>query len=110
MRLGFRVSGFVFRDDNADGVHDVDEDDDGDDVDVDVDVDDMGGNEGVNFRHPSAQIDDTENLTKHWPCPVKRHFPGQHIRPGRICICISKYENMFPYVNICMYLCKYLVA
>ena len=72
--------------------------DDADDVDVDVDdvvfvvvvvvVDDdddeMSRHEGVNFRHPSAQMDDTENLTKHWPCAVKTHFPGQHIRPGRI--------------------------
>ena len=40
-------------------------------------------NEGKN-RHPFAQTDDTGNLTKHWPCAVKTHFPGQHIRPGRI--------------------------
>ena len=47
----------------------------------------MSGHEEVNFRHPSAQMDDTENLTKHWPCEVKVHFPRQHIRPGRIHMC-----------------------
>ena len=26
---------------------------------------------------------DIPNLIKHWPCAVKTHFPGQHIRHGR---------------------------
>ena len=59
-------------------------DDNDDEEEEDDDVDEMNGNQGVNVRHPSAQMDDTENLTKHWPCAVKTHFPGQHIRPGRI--------------------------
>ena len=29
-------------------------------------------------------MDDTENLTKHWPCAVKTHFPGQHTSAGRM--------------------------
>ena len=60
------------------------DDDDGDDD--DDDDDEISRNEEIDFRHPSAQMDDTENLTKHWPCAVKTHFPWQHIRPGRNCI------------------------
>ena len=59
-------------------------------------------NEEVNFRHPSAQMDDTENLTNHWPCAVKTCFPGQHIRPGRI----NKY--IYIYIYICIYIYIYL--
>ena len=43
----------------------------------------MTKNEGETFRHPFGQTDDMENLTKHWPCAVKTHFPGQHTRSGR---------------------------
>ena len=57
-----------------------------DDDDDDDDVDEMSRNEELDFRHPSAQMDDMENLTKHWPCAVKTPFPWQHIRPGRIII------------------------
>ena len=55
-------------DDNHDDVdHDDDadhDDDNHDDVD-DVDLDKMSRHEEVNVHHPSAQMDDTENLTKH---------------------------------------------
>ena len=54
--------------------------DDGDDGDDDDDDDEMR----ETIRHPFAQTDDMGNLTKHWPYAVKTHFPGQHIRPGRI--------------------------
>ena len=55
--------------------YDADDDDDDDD--------EISRNEGVFFCHPSAHMDDTENLTRHCPCAVKTHSPGQHIRPGR---------------------------
>ena len=51
-----------------------DDDDDGDD-------DDEEEEEG-NSRQP-LELDDIPNLTRHWPCAVKTHFPGQHTRPGR---------------------------
>ena len=44
-----------------------------------------------------AQMDDTENLRKHWPCAVKTNFPGQHIRPGSIYIYIYIYIYSFFY-------------
>ena len=76
----------MYVDDDVD-VDDVDVDD-VDDVDVvDVDVDDADDDDVDEMReknrHPFAQTNDTGNLTKHWPCAVKTHFPGQHIRPGR---------------------------
>ena len=97
-----------FRDDDADDVDvdvgvnnnnddddDHDDDDDDNDIDDDDDDDDDGDDddeisttEGVNSRHPSAQMDNTKNLKKHWPCAVKTHFPGQHTLPGR------KYMNI----------------
>ena len=52
----------------------------------------------IDFRHPSAQMDDTQNLTKHSPCAVKAHFPGQHLRHGSIYI----------YIYIYIYICKYI--
>ena len=60
------------------------DDDDDDDDDVDDEM-----REKKN-RHPFAQMNDMGNLTKHWPCAVKTHFPGQHIRPGRINIYIYR--------------------
>ena len=48
----------------------------------------MATDEGEHFRHPFGQTDDMENLTKHWPCAVKTHFPGQQTRSGRIHIYI----------------------
>ena len=51
-----------------------------------------------NIRHPFAQLDDTGNLTKHWPCAVKTHFPGQHIRPGRNII----YEHWGLWSYVCI--------
>ena len=44
----------------------------------------MATDEGEHFRHPFGQTDDMENLTKHWPCAIKPHLPGQHTRSGRI--------------------------
>ena len=74
-------------DDDYDGGDDDDDDHDDDvhddDVHDDDDVDEMNRNEGGFFCHPSHQMEDTENPTKHWRCSVKMHFPGQHIRPGR---------------------------
>ena len=103
-------------------VDDPDADDDDDEEeeedDEDDDGDEMSRNEGVIFRHPSAQMDDTENLTKHWPCAVKTHFPGQHIRPGRIYIYIYiytytyvytyiyTYTYVYTYIYICIYICN----
>ena len=75
-------------------VDDVDDDaDDGDDDDVDK--------MREKNRHPFAQTNDTGNLTKHWPCAVKTHFPGQHIRPG--CIYI------YTYIFICIYIYIYII-
>jgi hypothetical protein len=34
-------------------------------------------------RHPFGHPDDSPNCIKHWPCAVKTHFLGQHLRPGR---------------------------
>ena len=51
-------------------------------------------------RHPFAQTNDTGNLTKHWPCAVKTHFPGQHIRPGRVYIYIYIYIYMYNWFSI----------
>ena len=48
--------GLGFRDDDA----------------YDADADD----ERVKIRHPSAQMDDTEKLTKQWPWQSKRTFSG----------------------------------
>jgi len=54
-------------------VDDVDVvDDDTADDDDDDNVDEMRKK-----RHPFAQTNDTGNLTKHWPCAVKTHLPGQ---------------------------------
>ena len=76
---------------DVDDVDDVDDDaDDGDDD----DVDEMREKN----RHPFAQTNDTGNLTKHWPCAVKTHFPGQHIRPGCIYIYIYIYIYMYIYI------------
>ena len=66
---------------NVVGVDVVDDDADDHDDDDDDDVDEMREN-----RHPLAQTNDTGNLAKHWPCAIKTHFPGQHIRPGRYTI------------------------
>ena len=59
--------------DDVDDVDVVDDDTaDDDDDDDDDDVDEMRKK-----RHPFAQTNDTGNLTKHWPCAVKTHLPGQ---------------------------------
>ena len=72
----------------------IDDDDDDDD-----DDDEMSRNEEIDVRHPSAQMDDTENLAKHWPCAVKMHFPGQHIRPSRIYTYVYIYIYEFRYLQ-----------
>ena len=92
---------------DVDDVDDVDvvDVDDVDDVDV-VDVVDDDADDDVDEmrekkRHPFAQTNDTGNLTKHWPCAVKTHFPGQHIRPGRIII----FEHVVLTSSLCCFWC-----
>ena len=87
-----------------------------DDDDDDDDVDEMR----EKVRHPFAQTNDTGNLTKHWPCAVKTHFPGQHIRPGRIfifvyihiiCIYILYVNIIYIYMYTCgMHICIHTYA
>ena len=38
----------------------------------------MSRNDEEHVRHPFGQMDDMKNLTKHWPCAVITHIPGQH--------------------------------
>ena len=43
----------------------------------------MSRNDRENVRHPFGQADDVKVHTKHCPCAVKTHIPGQHTRSGR---------------------------
>jgi len=52
-------------------------------------------------RHPFGHPDDIPNCIKHWPCAVKTHFLGQHLRPGRSYIYI--YIYIYNIYNIYIY-------
>ena len=62
----------------------------------------MSRNDGVNFRHPFAQMDETENLTKHWPCVVSsQNALSRAAHPTWPYICI--YVHV---IRVCMYVCN----
>ena len=55
---------------------------------------------GNKSRQPSCKLADIPKCIEDWPCAVKTHFPGQHIRPGRVYIYIYTCHDIYTWYRM----------